>query len=1521
MSLNGSNSQFDDIDIESFSSHVIASLLVLPTDYKPDNLILEEDSNYIVGIDNDQSLEANEFDLTSEGTDAFPRLRNVLYTLKPLMVQPVNESVKNTILKTNSPLFIIKWLEALYRKQNNYDSIISMQIESKGLEVSNEYLKIKKEEINLPLEFNKGWVNLMDTRFKKIQQILQSNQSATHQDLFNHIHPLTSIYYEYLSKMYKHQPLDIISTFYQSQDKLSFQDILNIENPQFNQEHFKELLKKSLILEKPISIYDTIKEYITTIEFSSLLQCKKTNDDLNECGENCNISCKTRIIVLDFLSTICSLFDYTFFHPSWYIEKFNIFSKLLRYGASVDIIKLIVTSLNILIKNEEYNTIIREKEVLTNPNICNQIEFLIEYFELDIERVENKSNLLDLVSTHNLTNLFIKLLELGAGKNSNPCVINRYYQNLSNDQKLKLKPFLINLFTINPKINWRIAINQLFPLQNEQTRNSTKILSEISNSTKRFISDKYWDQLFDSNGQPKRSNEYGSRTVTLIQDNFGNGIYLKFKPQFPGTEIAVNKLSNIIFGNGLTPHCELASINGLPVLLIQQVYGEPLVDIFNDSPNIINQIEPFNISKQLILSMLINNADGNLGNFIVSKTCSFKDQRYDYKLVSIDNDQCFMPSISKSLGMFEKSLQVDTVLFLFNQMNDKVHKDVIDRICNIDVYTQLFKWLEYLKYKHQSSLDHFSSNRERLKKEKETVIGVSFNRGMISHIFSKLNRLQKLLKENGSVTHLEVLEYIEPLVSNRYKPFLNQYVSPNDRYLKLKNFNTYSKTLVSCSKHSSNKILLSRDIPNVKDIMDQLWSGKYGPSQSLEELKSLDNDVKTLNDLINLLDNKTVNLKRSIKSVNINIHEITQSYKNLEYLNISESIYVTLHIRSNLKTLDISSMIFLLQITLEVNYIESINFEGCCLLNEIKGSGNYYQNLNLWKSLNNPYNKQIIEEKNMIINLRNDNIILSWNEEYIRGVSFIFENRIVPLTTLIQHHVIIGGSIHNIIVPKETEFISLCDNFNESLHADFFPKYLSCLYLGNIKKEIKKEILPPFLKILYLGSGYQYKLSNIINCTIETLYLEDIKEALQENTLRPSIENLILCPGFNHPITPSVIPNTVKRLSIISKKKDIEVPTSIKFLEFNDDSYSPEIIKPFKVKDLLISTVYYSGGIKFYKGQITLIRRRYKEIPYFTKETNINRTLDIFTIENFKNFFGINSLKKSAKVLEYWDPPNSRNIITEINSKIKNLYIGYLNYIIPLELLPPNIKRLELLDGFDQTLLPHQLPNTIKHLVIGGIKKPLNINSISKATTLTLLRGFDNQLIPGVIGESVTNLYIDELKYQLKPNVIPSSVVKLRISDHQIETNTIPLSVSDAHITFNNIVLQPNSIPSSITTLTILINNFNDLNHSLIPNSVKNLYIINNSSNSIPINFVIPNSVILLQLRGNFDYIKPGIIPDSVRELYIDQINIPFKIKSIPYSVTSLEVGGSFNKSLPFIIPDSVAESGIIKDSVTEFWF
>ncbi|EGC40532.1 hypothetical protein DICPUDRAFT_24970 [Dictyostelium purpureum] len=1355
MKLNGSNCQFDDIDIESFSSHVIASLLVLPTDYKPDNLILEEDSNYIIGIDNDQSLEANEIELISDGADALPNLKNVLYTLKPLMVQPVNESVKNEILKTNQALFILKWLETLYKKQKNYESIISMQIESKGLEVSNEYIEKKKEEINLPLEFKKGWVHLMDKRFKKIKQILQSNQTATHQDLFSQIHPLSSIYYEYLSKVYNDQPIDIISALYKKTNKLSFQDIIKSENSQFNQAQFHELLQNSLILEKSISIYDAIKEYISTIEFSSLSQCIKTDDDLNECGENCKITCKTRNIVIEFLSTICSLFDYTLFHPSWYKEKFNIFSKLLRYGASVDVLNLIIRNLNIIIKNEDYNTIIREKEVLTNPNICNQIEFLIDHYKLDVERVENKSTLLDIVSTHNLPNLFIKLLELGAGKNSNPSVISRYYQNLSNDQKLELKPYLINLFSVNPKINWRIAINQLFPLQNEQTRDSTKLISEITNTTKRIISDEYWDQLFDSHGQLRRSNEYGSRTVTLIQDSFGNGIYLKFKPQFPGTEIAVNKLSEIIFGNGLTPYCELASINDSPVLLIQQVYGEPLVDIFNDSPNIIGQLEPINISKQLILSMLINNADGNLGNFIVSKTLTSKDQRYGYRLVSIDNDQCFMPSVSKSLGTFEKSLQVDTVLFLFNQMNDKVHKDVIDRISKIDVYKELFKWLEALKYNHQSSLDHFSSNRERLKKEKETVIGVSFNRGMISHIFSKLKRLQQLLKENTSVTHIEVLEFIEPLVSNRYRPFLNLDVSLNDRYLKLKNFNTYSKTLVSCSKHPSAQILLSRDIPNVKDIMDQLWSGKYGPSQSLEELNSLDKDVKTLNDLINLLDNKAINLnnkfstyniecllkfdfinipkekqkalfnflanmeisivtlrncnyfnqsylnnlqidsivrldissckdllsignvfksmvkisikdcsnltnfrikapnlkaltiincslknfiskspelqflnlKGSIKSVDINIFELSQSYKNLEYLNISESIYETLHIRSNLKTLDFSSMKFLFEITLEAS------------------SGDYFQNINLWKLLNNPNNKQIIEEKKMYINLRND----------------------LPL-------------------------------------------------------------------------------------------------------------------------------------------------------------------------------------------------------------------------------------------LLFW---------SRIASNIKNLYLGHLNYIIPLEHIPPNIKRLELLNGFNQALLPHQLPNTIKHLVIGGIKKPLEIGSISKATTLTLLNGFDKSLRPGFIGESVTNLFIDELKYQLKPNVIPSSVVKLRISDHQIQSDTLPLSVRDAHITLNSKALPPNSIPPSITTLTISINSFNHLNHSLIPNSVKNLYIINNSSNSIPINFVIPDSVILLELRGNFDYIQPGMIPDSIRELYIDKIKIPLKNKSIPYSVTTLEFGNDFNNSL---------QAGIIPDSVTELY-
>ncbi|KAN0045525.1 hypothetical protein ACTA71_005903 [Dictyostelium dimigraforme] len=264
-------------------------------------------------------------------------------------------------------------------------------------------------------------------------------------------------------------------------------------------------------------------------------------------------------------------------HESWYTSKHSILIELFQNGVSI-----------------LHHTIISK-----NSNIIEQVEFLINK-GVNIDKKQNEFTALDLAAETNQFNLFIKLIQLGAGKVLNNNTISNYYQ-LSNEE---------------------------------------------------------------NNDQPKKPNNYGVRPVILIENENGLGIYFKFKPQFPGIEYAVWELGEMLFGF-CSPNSELVSINGFPVLLVQQIYGETLYDVLTNDPSIIYKINKSNLSKQIILAILINNADGNLSNFIISPMDSSSSN--EYKLFSIDNDQSFVPSTFYKGTLFKKiSLRIENSLFLFN---------------------------------------------------------------------------------------------------------------------------------------------------------------------------------------------------------------------------------------------------------------------------------------------------------------------------------------------------------------------------------------------------------------------------------------------------------------------------------------------------------------------------------------------------------------------------------------------------------------------------------------------------------------------------------------------------------------------------------------------------------------------------------------------------------------------------------------------------------------------------------------
>ncbi|KAM9989011.1 hypothetical protein ACTFIY_005067 [Dictyostelium cf. discoideum] len=539
---NDLKSAYNKIDIKSYSAHIIPSLLSIPTDYHGDNFIVEKETFKIVGTDNDKAFECQEFRKTKD--ECFIGIKNILFTIGPLMNKPINQDIKSQFIQHQPNLFILKCLQSSQEKQSTYElfvsSIIDLGLPPFQIEKEKE---ITKDRLNLPFKFHRGWITSMLKRFKLISQLLLKNLNTdiTHQELFEHVYPNGSSFYKLLSKLCNQDSIKQIQTIRDYEKCYGFPCDLKNE------------------------IIDIKKQIEATIEIlpdTPELTLSKTVIEL--------------ILNLEYID---------FYYP-------------FDFQPIINWLELDIKSIC---------SILHSSIIANNSNILEQIELLISLgVDIDEKRDIDGLTALDLAAKKELLEVLIELIELGAGKVLDHSVISNYY-NL-NINKEKLKPIIPQLFLRNPKLIWEISLNEILPIDN----NSNSI-------NKRG----YLKKLFDCNNQPNKPNQYGTRPVILIENENGLGIYFKFKPQFPGIEFAIKEFSEKLFGF-CTPYSELVYINKFPVLLVQKVYGKTLFDVLNEEStssssnienSIIERIENSNISKLITLSILTNNADGNLGNF------------------------------------------------------------------------------------------------------------------------------------------------------------------------------------------------------------------------------------------------------------------------------------------------------------------------------------------------------------------------------------------------------------------------------------------------------------------------------------------------------------------------------------------------------------------------------------------------------------------------------------------------------------------------------------------------------------------------------------------------------------------------------------------------------------------------------------------------------------------------------------------------------------------------------------------
>lgn len=432
---------------------------------------------------------------------------------------------------------------------------------------------------------------------------------------------------------------------------------------------------------------------------------------------------------------------------------------------------------------------------------------------------------LDLAIKHKRATAFISLLKLGAEK----CGVKQTYQfycqtalQEQNQELSALQEVFVQLIKRHEELNWTIGWHHLcHPMRREQNEEMFTlpawVQSQVMDHNDEFIHyvadpEKRLgnhvvaraEAFSQEDLRKKKKEEANQREIipspdTTPQTKVGyrqpfplplitHHIYFKEYPELPGLEEAVGRLTRMILGFG-APFTELVRINNKPVMLSQGIQGRNLLDVLKNEPELLKQLDLESVSGLILLAMLTNPEDGKPDNYIVEPHLD------KYRLVCVDNDHAFVPAVGRQTPEDAQDqtkqlvVQVKSVLYCLDQMNEEIPASIKKLFLNINPYTLLKEWLtglQTLQDNYTQKLFKGSHDHGFLRGHDNCCLKVSFPYNGIKDLFQKFLYMRDIFSlSNHKLTHIGLLERLEHFLAQRYAPLLRENISVYERFKKI----------------------------------------------------------------------------------------------------------------------------------------------------------------------------------------------------------------------------------------------------------------------------------------------------------------------------------------------------------------------------------------------------------------------------------------------------------------------------------------------------------------------------------------------------------------------------------------------------------------------------------------------------------------------------------------------------------------------------------------------------------------
>jgi len=295
----------------------------------------------------------------------------------------------------------------------------------------------------------------------------------------------------------------------------------------------------------------------------------------------------------------------------------------------------------------------------------------------------------------------------------------------------------------------------------------------------RFLVPHLKNQLWDEKGNFKAIHTNGSRMVgrailkeeeilksppLLNQPKNHNRLYVKFFPSFAGMAMAISLFQEEFFEDGFLP-LTFGKIKEEPVLIspgigslqwstVEKKWEEidNLHYVLQKTPERLKELDSVATAKSILVAQHTNPEDGKPSNYVLEQLSTGKS-----RLMEVDAEQAFVPAVAKppqeTGGLL---VQMKSVLFCLDQNGEPIPDEVVKLIQNWDIFPKAERWVQRLEVLHNNMQDMFKEKIETLFSQKESYIGIPFQKGEIGDLVGKLIKLQRFVDETPQDTKQEV---------------------------------------------------------------------------------------------------------------------------------------------------------------------------------------------------------------------------------------------------------------------------------------------------------------------------------------------------------------------------------------------------------------------------------------------------------------------------------------------------------------------------------------------------------------------------------------------------------------------------------------------------------------------------------------------------------------------------------------------------------------------------------------------